>query len=102
MTDQAAAVATESYRTHRDYDATVSILAARTAEREGAFFLAHLQPGMRVLDVGCGPGTITLGLARAVAPAEVIGIDIAQSQVDAARARQRAGDHEPPLQCGTG
>ena len=30
---------------------------------------------MRVLDAGCGPGTITVGLARAVAPAEVVGID---------------------------
>jgi SAM-dependent methyltransferase len=64
----------------------VSILAGRTAEREGAFFWKYLRPGMRVLDVGCGPGTITLGLARAVAPAEVIGIDIEPSQVDAARA----------------
>jgi SAM-dependent methyltransferase len=41
---------------------------------------------MRVLDVGSGPGTITLGLARAVAPGDVVGIDIAPSQIDASRA----------------
>jgi SAM-dependent methyltransferase len=41
---------------------------------------------MRVLDVGCGPGTITLGLAAAVAPGEVIGIDRELSQVERARA----------------
>ena len=30
---------------------------------------------MRLLDVGCGPGTITVGLARAVAPGEALGIE---------------------------
>ncbi len=36
-------------------------LAARTAFREAAFLLPHLRPGMQLLDVGCGPGSITLG-----------------------------------------
>jgi len=40
---------------------------------------------MRLLDIGCGPGTITIGLAAAVAPAEVIGIDIEQSVLDQAQ-----------------
>jgi SAM-dependent methyltransferase len=53
----------------------VGVHEARTAQREAAFFLPRLRPGMRVLDAGCGPGTITVGLARAVAPAEVVGID---------------------------
>ena len=44
-------------------------LARRTAAKEGAFFLAYLRPGMRLLDLGCGPGSVTLGLAEAVAPA---------------------------------
>jgi cyclopropane fatty-acyl-phospholipid synthase-like methyltransferase len=43
-------------------------LAHRTAAKEGAFFLPYLRPGMRLLDLGCGPGSITLGLAEAVAP----------------------------------
>jgi cyclopropane fatty-acyl-phospholipid synthase-like methyltransferase len=58
-----------------------AILALRTAAKEGAFFLAHLRPGMRVLDVGCGPGSITLGLAEAVGPGEAVGIDLQASQV---------------------
>jgi SAM-dependent methyltransferase len=41
---------------------------------------------MRVLDVGCGPGSITLGFAQIVAPADVVGIDIEQSQIAAAQA----------------
>lgn len=61
-------------------------LAARTAAEEGAFFLGQLRSGMRVLDAGCGPGSITLGLAEAVAPAPVVGVDIEPRQVEAARA----------------
>lgn len=45
-----------------------------------------LRAGVRMLDCGCGPGTITIGLASLVAPGEVIGIDMAQAQLDRARA----------------
>jgi ubiquinone/menaquinone biosynthesis C-methylase UbiE len=34
-----------------------------------------LKPGLDLLDVGCGPGTITLDLAERVAPGSVIGLD---------------------------
>jgi 2-polyprenyl-3-methyl-5-hydroxy-6-metoxy-1,4-benzoquinol methylase len=49
--------------------------ATRTASRQAAFALPYLRSGMNLLDVGCGPGTITLGLAQAVAPGHVTGID---------------------------
>ena len=81
----------------------------RTAEREGAFFLPYLKPGMRLLDAGCGPGTITLGLARAVASEEVLGIDINPAVIQTARANAASAGvtnvcfevidlHEPRLQ----
>ena len=48
-----------------------------------------LRPGMRVLDVGCGPGRVTVPLAQAVAPdGEVVAIDVQQGMLD--RAKQRA------------
>jgi len=60
--------------------AVLSFMDQRTAETHGGFFLAQLRPGLRVLDAGCGPGTITLGLARKVAPGLVTGIDVEDSQ----------------------
>jgi len=61
-------------------------LAARTASRDAEFFLPYLRRGMRLLDVGCGPGSITLGLAEVVGAGQVVGIDIQSALVEQARA----------------
>src|SRR5688572_22159205 len=76
--------ATEVY-SQRDNPAFEAALAARTASQQAAFFLPHLRPGMRLLDVGCGPGAITLGLANVVTPGDVVGVDVQASQVERAR-----------------
>lgn len=69
------------------YGATVvDSFARRTAGVEAAFFIPHLTAGMRLLDCGSGPGTITAGLARVVDPGEVIGIDVDAGQVERATA----------------
>lgn len=67
------------------------ILSKRTASVEAGFFLPHLRPGMRLLDCGCGPGTITVNLAEIVAPGDVVGIDIVDKQFEIGRtyARER-------------
>ncbi len=64
-------------------------MAARSADRQAAFFLRHLQQGMSLLDCGCGPGTITLGFAEVVAPGEVVGIDIGPSEIERAQTNAR-------------
>lgn len=70
---------------HGHDESVVAEHAQRTAAEAAAFLLPLLKRGTRILDVGCGPGTITLGLAEAVAPGEVIGIDVSASVIERAR-----------------
>jgi ubiquinone/menaquinone biosynthesis C-methylase UbiE len=65
----------------------LTFMAQRTAGTHAEFFLPYLEAGWRVLDAGCGPGTITLGLGARVVPGRVIGIDVEDSQFAAARER---------------
>lgn len=74
--------------------AATAIMAERTADSHASFFLEHLKPGMSVLDCGCGPGTITIGLAKAVAPGQVVGTEIEEAHVELARAN--AARHDLP------
>ena len=69
------------------------MLARRNAEGVAFHLLPHLRPGMKLLDFGCGPGTISVGLAKAVAPGELHGIDLEATQIDMARAAADAGGH---------
>jgi SAM-dependent methyltransferase len=69
-----------------------AFLTRRSAAREGAFFLPHLRAGMRLLDCGCGSGSITLGLAAAVTPGRVVGVDADARPIVAARARAAQQD----------
>ncbi len=68
-------------------------LERRTAETNAFYLLPHLKPGMKLLDFGCGPGTISVGLAKAIEPGEFHGIDMEESQVEIARASAKAGGH---------
>ena len=61
-----------------------------TAEANAAYLLPYLRPGLRVLDFGCGLGTISAGLAKAVAPGELHGIDMEESQIDLAKSVAKA------------
>jgi ubiquinone/menaquinone biosynthesis C-methylase UbiE len=64
--------------------------AGRGIATSAGFFLPHLDPGMKLLDCGCGPGSITLDFAEVLTPVEVIGIDTDDRALD--RARKAAED----------
>ena len=68
----------------------LSLMARRRAASHAAFFTPALRPGMALLDCGCGPGTITLDLARLVAPGPVTGLDTAGDQLATAEAAAAA------------
>ena len=90
MADQGSA---ESSYTMGYSEEFLQLLHRRNAERHAAYLLPHLRPSLRVLDFGCGPGTISVGLARAVEPGELHGIDMEESQIDLARSAAEAGGH---------
>ena len=59
----------------------------RTAANSAAYLLPHLKPAMKILDIGCGPGTITVDLAAASVPKRhVTGLDAAAPVLAQARA----------------
>jgi 2-polyprenyl-3-methyl-5-hydroxy-6-metoxy-1,4-benzoquinol methylase len=53
--------------------------ARRTAQDSAAFLLPHIQPHHKILDVGCGPGTIAADLAALVPQGSVIAVDAVES-----------------------
>lgn len=73
----------ETY-THGHHESVLRSHTWRTAQNSAAYLLDHLRPGLSLLDVGCGPGTITVGLAERVAPGRVVGLDAERAIVDQA------------------
>ncbi|MFE0578668.1 MULTISPECIES: methyltransferase domain-containing protein [unclassified Streptomyces] len=73
--------------THGHHESVLRSHRWRTAENSAAYLIGELRPGMTVLDVGCGPGTITADLARLVSPGgRVTAVDAAADVLARARA----------------
>jgi SAM-dependent methyltransferase len=77
------------------YDRFIGRYSAKLAPLLADF--AGIEPTMRVLDVGCGPGALTTELARRVGAKNVAGIEPSSSFVDACRERLPDAD----IQCGS-
>jgi 2-polyprenyl-3-methyl-5-hydroxy-6-metoxy-1,4-benzoquinol methylase len=71
--------------THGHSDPVLRSHRWRTAENSAAHLLPSLRPGLDLLDVGCGPGTITVDLAALVAPGHVVGLDVSAEPLAEAR-----------------
>lgn len=76
--------------THGHHESVLRSHRWRTADNSCAYLLPRLRPGLELLDVGCGPGNITVDLARRVAPGRVVGLDAAGSVIEDA-AEEHAG-----------
>ena len=75
--------------THGHSAAVLSAHSRRGAADSAAYLLAHLNAGMDLLDVGCGPASITADLAERVTPGRVVALDAASGALEAARATLR-------------
>jgi hypothetical protein len=70
--------------THGHHESVLRSHRWRTAENSAAYLLPHLSAGDALLDVGCGPGTLTADLASRVA--SVHALEQTESALDLARA----------------
>jgi ubiquinone/menaquinone biosynthesis C-methylase UbiE len=70
--------------THGHHESVLRSHRWRTAENSAAYLLPHLSPGQTLLDVGCGPGTLTLDLAGRVA--RVTAVEVTADALEPARA----------------
>jgi SAM-dependent methyltransferase len=73
--------------THGHHDSVLQSHRWRTVGNSAPHLAPLLRPGLRVLDAGCGPGTITADLAARVAPGLVVGVDRSAAIVGEARTR---------------
>ena len=85
--EQVAAYGAADFNSGDDH----TLCLIRSLVRETAF----AAPPRRVIDLGCGPGNITLRICEAFPESEVIGVDGAAAMLHLARARA-ASMHHPP------
>jgi ubiquinone/menaquinone biosynthesis C-methylase UbiE len=72
-------MASREHYTHGHHESVLRSHSWRTVANSAAYLSPHLTPGLRVLDVGCGPGTITAEFADRVgldsSGGSVVGMD---------------------------
>jgi 2-polyprenyl-3-methyl-5-hydroxy-6-metoxy-1,4-benzoquinol methylase len=76
--------------THGHHESVLRSHRWRTAANSAGYLLPRLRPGMNLLDVGCGPGTITADLAARVHPGRVTAVELTGQALELARAEAAA------------
>ena len=77
--------------THGHHESVLKSHTWRTIDNSAAYLAPHLVPGSTLLDVGCGPGTITVEFADRLAPGRVVGLDASAEVISIASQTQRPG-----------
>jgi SAM-dependent methyltransferase len=72
--------------THGHHESVLRSHRWRTAENSAAYLLPHVKSGATLLDIGCGPGTITADLASLVTPGRVTALEVTDAALGLARA----------------
>lgn len=67
--------------THGHHESVLRSHRSRTAQNSAAYLLPRVVAGQSLLDVGCGPGTITADLAERVAPGTVTAVEVSAEVV---------------------
>ena len=79
-------MASKSVYTTNHAESVLSTHRWRNIANSAQFILPYLKPGMRVLDVGCGPGSLTVDIAKHIRPSgRVTGIENVSDPLDEAR-----------------
>jgi SAM-dependent methyltransferase len=78
--------------THGHHESVLRSNQRRTAEDSAGYLLPYLKSGLSVLDIGCGPGTITADFAARVAPGSVMAVDQFTDVLNVARAEVQRRD----------
>ncbi|KAH8819025.1 S-adenosyl-L-methionine-dependent methyltransferase [Xylogone sp. PMI_703] len=67
-------------------DHTITTHLSRKPELDAAFLLPYIRKADHILDVGCGPGTITTGFAKYATEGTIVGIDISEAVLQKVKA----------------
>ncbi|TFC55453.1 class I SAM-dependent methyltransferase [Cryobacterium sp. TMT2-15-1] len=78
---------TQENYSHGHHPSVIQSHSWRSVDNSASYLADMFVPGTSVLDVGCGPGTITLDIAERVAPGRVVGLDSSAEIVAQAAAR---------------
>ncbi len=70
---------------HGHHESVLRSHTWRTVENSAKYLESHLDPQACLLDVGCGPGTITIDFAKRLAKGTVLGIDVSDEIIQKAR-----------------
>lgn len=79
---------------HGHSEATIKAHSQRNVDTCARFLLPYLKDGTSVLDLGCGPGSITADFAQRVGNGKVVGIDRGETAIESARAAHQRSSLE--------